>query len=83
MPGNRVLADIIRRGGGRLLNVAVAKALPDEADEKPRRRTLLGPIAGAAVVRIATRSIPGAIAVGGGILAKRLYDKRRAKRDKS
>ena len=35
---------------------------------------------GTAVARIATRSVPGAIMVGGGLLAKTLYDRRQDKR---
>jgi hypothetical protein len=33
-------------------------------------------------MRMATRSVPGAILVGGGILAKMLYDRRRTLADK-
>ena len=32
-----------------------------------------------ALARIATRSVPGAIVIGGGLLAKTLYDRRRGK----
>lgn len=83
MANNRILAEIARKGGGRLLNTAVAKALPGDGDGKPSRKTLLGGIAGALAVRLATRSVPGAIMVGGGILAKTLFDRRRARRDGS
>jgi hypothetical protein len=75
---NKVLADIVRKGGGKLLNAAVDTLLPGDA-EKPaakKRKSLLGGLAGAAAVRVATRSVPGAIVVGGAMLAKRLYDKR-------
>ena len=40
---------------------------------------LLGAGLGIAATRIATRSIPGALLVGGALLAKTLYDKRKAK----
>jgi hypothetical protein len=88
---NRILARIARRGGGRLLNLAVERFLPEDAPPTaPSRpdhsakpgKSLLGPLAGAAMVRLATRSVPGAIVVGGGMLAKRLYDRRRARRGK-
>jgi hypothetical protein len=71
-----VLARIARQHGGKLLDGAIGKALPDTGS----KGTLLSGIAGAALVRIATRSVPGAIVVGGGLLAKTLYDRRRAKR---
>ncbi|MEQ1542428.1 MAG: hypothetical protein HOO94_02470 [Novosphingobium sp.] len=80
MARNPILAEIVRKGGGKLLNTAVAKALPGDAEALPARKTLLGGIAGALAVRLATRSVPGAIVVGGGILAKSLYDRRRARR---
>lgn len=40
-------------------------------------RGLLGAGIGALATRLATRSVPGALLVGGGLLAKRLWDKRR------
>jgi hypothetical protein len=73
MAGNRVLADIVRKSGGKLLNTAIDTLLPDDAGKK---KTLLGGLAGVAAVRLATRSVPGAIVVGGAMLVKRLYDKR-------
>lgn len=42
---------------------------------------LLGAGIGLVATRIATRSIPGAVIVGGAILAKTLYDKRNQKAD--
>jgi hypothetical protein len=78
MADNRVLADIVRKGGGKLLNAAIDILLPGDS-EKPaakKRKSLLGGLAGVAAVRVATRSVPGAIVVGGAMLAKRLYDKR-------
>ena len=36
-------------------------------------------VANAVLARVALRSVPGAILVGGGILAKRLHDKRKAR----
>lgn len=81
MADNRVLADIVRKGGGKLLNAVVDTLLPSEteAPAAKRKKTLLGGLAGAAAVRVAARSVPGAIVVGGALLAKRLYDKRHSK----
>ena len=84
MANNKLLAEIARKGGGRLLNAAIDKVLPvaavaETGDASPRKRSLLGGIAGAMAVRIASRSVPGAIVIGGSLLAKRLYDRRHAR----
>jgi hypothetical protein len=41
---------------------------------------LLGAGLGIAATRLATRSIPGALLVGGAFVAKKLYDKRKERR---
>jgi hypothetical protein len=82
---NRLLAKIIRKGGGKLLDLAAGRLVSAKASsdgEAKSKGGLKKAIAGAAITRIATRSVPGAIMVGGGILAKALYDRRRAKRGK-
>ncbi|WP_187334442.1 hypothetical protein [Novosphingopyxis iocasae] len=48
--------------------------------EKTAGRGLLGAGVGFLVTKVATRSLPGAALVGGGYLAKKLYDKRKADR---
>lgn len=78
MATNRLLASIIRQSGGRLLNTALARALPDEPATAGKRKNLLGGIAGAVALRVATKSVPGAIVVGSGLIAKKLYDRRKA-----
>ncbi|MEO0032652.1 MAG: hypothetical protein RIS94_2410, partial [Pseudomonadota bacterium] len=40
-------------------------------------------LVGTAIARLATRSVPGAIVVGGGMLAKTLYDRRKGKAAKA
>lgn len=86
MAANRLLAAMVRKGGGQLLEAAIAKALPEErvaanADAaKTPKKSLLGGVASVVVMRVATRSVPGAIVVGGAVLAKTLYDRRHAKR---
>jgi len=80
MADNRVFRQIARSNGGKLLNAAIDTLLPVDTDKLPaKKKTLLGGIAGAVAVRVATRSVPGAIVVGGAVLAKRLYDRRQAK----
>jgi len=80
MADNRVLRQIARNNGGKLLNAAIDTLLPVDASQlPPKKKTLLGGIAGAVAVRVATRSVPGAIVIGGAVLAKRLYDRRHTK----
>lgn len=71
-----VLGRIARQNGQRLLDGAVDRVIP-QTEGKP---TLLGKIAGAALIRVATRSVPGAIVVTGGLIAKTLHDKRKARK---
>jgi hypothetical protein len=54
----------------------IAGAVVGEAIGRKRGRGLLGAGLGVLATRLATRSIPGALAVGGMILAKKLYDRR-------
>ena len=80
MANNRLIAQIARKNGGKLLNSAIDTLLPVDQDQPAaRKKTLLGGIVGAVAVRVATRSVPGALVVGGAMLAKRLYDRRQAR----
>ena len=80
---NRLLAQIARSSGGKLLDKAAARLFPvgkaAAVAGKPKS-SITGAIAGAVITRLATRSVPGALIVGGGMLAKSLYDRRRAHR---
>ena len=81
MADNRLLSKIARSNGGRLLDAAIDTLLPIDAAALPAaKKTLLGGIIGAVAVRVATRSVPGAIVVGGAVLAKRIFDRRQAAR---
>jgi hypothetical protein len=68
------------RGGGRLLRhliertVLGAKYTPDKARDIVKNRSMTQTLLGTAAARVATRSVPGALLVGGGLLAKTLYD---------
>ena len=83
---NLLIADLALRGGGQLLRHAVertvlgAKFSPGKAKDIVAGRSMFQTLLGTAVARIATRSVPGAIVVGGGLLAKTLYDRRQDKR---
>ncbi len=83
---NMVLADIALRGGGALLKRAVETGILGQATgaAKAKRvikgRSMTQTLVGTALARIATRSVPGAIIVGGGMLAKTLYDRRKGRK---
>lgn len=80
-----ILANIALRGGDVLLRKGIARGLlgAGAAAQKTGKITkggsLAGGLIGTALTRIATRSVPGAIIVGSGLLAKSLYDRRKDK----
>ncbi|MCB2080066.1 MAG: hypothetical protein KDE55_20520 [Novosphingobium sp.] len=86
---NLVLADIALRGGSMLLRRGVERGIlgikynPEKARKIMKGRTVGESLAGAMIARLATRSIPGAILVGGGILAKTLYDRKKGQQAKA
>ncbi len=71
---NKLLSAIARLGGTNIVNHARGKV---KAAPKP---TLARKIAGVVLMRIATKSVPGAIIVTGGMIAKSLHEKRKAKK---
>jgi len=79
---NLLLADLALRGGGQLLRHAVERGLlgksytPEKAKSLIKGRSMGQTLIGTAIARIATRSVPGALIVGGGLLAKTLYDRK-------
>ncbi len=82
---NLIITDIALRAGGTLLRHTLergavgAKIGAKKAGNVVKGRSMFQTLVGTAVARIATRSVPGAILVGGGMLAKTLYDRRRSK----
>ncbi len=82
-----ILADIAMRAGETMLRRGVDRVLPARGTV----RNIAGGVGSGiavrilkvAALRIATRSVPGAIAVGGALVAKSLYDRRRAKAAKA
>ena len=83
---NLILTDLLLRGGGQIMRHAIETALLSTKDDTTKAkkivkgRGLAQTIISTAVARVATRSVPGAILVGGASLAKLLYDRRRGKR---
>jgi hypothetical protein len=83
---NLLIADIALRGGGALLKRAVEAGLlgasgvgKGKAKDAIKGRSLGQTLVGTAIARVATRSVPGALLVSGGLLAKTLYDRKRAR----
>ena len=82
---NLLLTDLVLRGGGQIMRHAVERTLlgtrysKDKAKNIVKGRSMVQTIVGTALARIATRSVPGAILVGGGVIAKTLYDRSKGK----
>ena len=82
---NLLLTDLVLRGGGQIMRHAVERTIlgtrypKEKAKNIVKGRSMIQTIVGTALARIATRSVPGAILVGGGMLAKTLYDRNRGK----
>ena len=80
---NLLIADIALRGGSLLVTRGIergllgAKYAPHKAKSILKGRTIGETLLHTAVARVATRSMPGAMIVAGGLLAKTLYDRRR------
>ena len=83
---NLILTDLLLRGGGQIMRHAVEASLLKSKYDKTKAkkiiagRSLTQTLVATAVARIATRSVPGMILVGGGTLAKLLYDRSRDRR---
>ena len=79
-----LIARVARQGGGKLVDLAVARLVPDTVAKgttpKGGKSGGIGSgIATVAAAQLARRSVPAAIVIGGAVLAKHLYDRRRAK----
>ncbi|WP_017671220.1 hypothetical protein [Blastomonas sp. AAP53] len=73
-------------GAGRLLTTAANDETVRSLISARARNNLAtglfgGTLMGAIAARVATRSVPGALLVGGALLAKAIYDQRKAKAD--
>lgn len=82
---NLLLADVALRSGTLLVRRGLERGMlgkryaPDKARKIIKGRSLGETLVGAVVSRLALRSVPGAILVGGGLLAKTLYDRRKGR----
>lgn len=83
---NLAIADIALRGGSMLARQAMERALLGRAyaPRKTRRilrgRSVTEVLLHRTIARMAMRSVPGAVLVGGGLLVKTFYDRRKAYR---
>lgn len=82
---NLAIADIALRGGTFLARRAVEQVLlgkrysPSKAKAILKGRGMGETVFHTTLARIAMQSVPGAIIVGGGLIAKTLYDRRKAR----
>ena len=82
---NLILTDIALRGVSRVARRVTEQKLlskrytKDEAKKVMSGRSVGETLLAAAVARTATRSLPGAVLIGGGLLAKALYDRKRGR----
>lgn len=85
---NLAIADIALRGGAALVRRAVERNFfgpsltPRQLRKVVKGRTLTESLLHGALARVALRSVPGAIVVGGALVAKTLYDRGKARKAK-
>jgi hypothetical protein len=78
---NVLIAEILVRSAGRLARRAMEKGLlkarfeHEQAVAIVEGRGLAHTLVSTTVSRVATRSVPGALLVGGGLIAKTIYDR--------
>ena len=83
---NLIINDILLRSVGRLARMTVEKAILGKrygsqfAKDAVENRSLMHTLTAYGVTKVATRSIPGAALVTGGLLAKTLFDRSKSLR---
>ena len=83
---NLIIQDVAMRAGGRLVRHTLEKGLlrgrygGEGAKEIVENRGLVNTLVSGMLARYATRSLPGAVLIGTGLVAKTLYDRGRSKR---
>ena len=83
---NLIIQDILLRSSGRIARLAVEKGLlrrrygSSHAKNIVENRSLLHTLAAYGVTKVATRSVPGALLVGGGLAIKTLFDRSQSKK---
>ena len=83
---NLIIQDVGLRMGGRLMRHTLEKGLlrgrygGTGAKAIVENRSLVHTMIGSVLARYATRSLPGAVLIGGGLVVKTLYDRSQSKR---
>lgn len=83
---NLIINDIMLRSVGRLARMTVEKAILGQrygrqfAKNAVENRSLLHTLTAYGVTKVATRSIPGAALISGGLLVKTLFDRSQSSR---
>lgn len=83
---NLLIHDLVLRSVGRIARQTVEKGLLQRrygsgfARDAIENRSVIHALAAYGATKVATRSVPGAVLVGGGLLAKTLWDRTRGKR---
>ncbi len=83
---NLLIADLVIRGITRITRKTMHKGIlrksysPQKAEQLSEARSIVSTLALYGMSRIATKSVPGALLVSGGLLAKTLYDRGKSKR---
>ena len=83
---NLLIHDLVLRSVGRIARQTVEKGLLQRrygrnfAKDAVENRSMLHALAAYGATKVATRSLPGAALVGGGLLAKTLWDRSRGRR---
>lgn len=81
-----LLADVALQGATQLLRHGIERGLlgaklpQGKALKQAKGLGFGGSLVHGAILRLATRSVPGAILVGGGLLAKALHDRRKRRK---
>ena len=82
-----IVADLALLAGEKLVRRGVERGLlrgkPAQSGRVIRGATLQETVIGTVMAEVARRSVPGAILVGGGLLAKALRDRRQARKDQA
>ena len=73
----RTATRLVRTGA---LDMVLGKVMSPQARQQVKPNSLGMSLIGMAAARIATRSVPGALLVGAGLLGKALYDKNLSKK---
>ena len=80
LPGKDVLTGLHKKHGRKVFSKAIDTLLPPKGGAKP---TIADKVAKFVLLRLATKSLPGAIMVGGGLLAKHLHGKHQERKAKA